>query len=142
LIERRLTTPESSASLRTVSTQEVPQKLGPVLQAARQKHGWSLRQLGERLRKEDGSSFSPQYLNDIEHGRRTPPSDLVTQIAGLLSLDPQVLLALAGHEPPEVKEYLAEMPEQGETIGRLFRKARERGFKDWNTLLLEIEKKR
>jgi transcriptional regulator with XRE-family HTH domain len=118
------------------------QKLGPTLQAARQKLGWSLRQLGERLRKEDGSSFSPQYINDFEHGRRVPPDDLLVQLAAVLNLDPQLLLQLTGREPPEVKEYLSEMPGQSEPIGKLFRKAKERGFTDWAGLMKQIEEKR
>lgn len=118
------------------------QKLGPTIQAARQGRGLSLRQLGERLRKEDGSSFSPQYINDIERGRRIPPDDLLHQLATALELDTELMLQLTGREPPEVKEYLSEMPGQSEPIGRLFRKARERQFSDWDALLKEIERRK
>lgn len=111
------------------------QKLGPTVQAARQKLGLSLRQLGERLRKDDGTTFSPQYINDIERGRRMPPDDLLLQIATVLGLDAQLVLQLTGREPPEFKEYLADMPGQSEPIGRLFRKARESQFSDWDALL-------
>lgn len=125
-----------------MSKTEPLQKFGPALQEARQKRGWSLRQLGERLYKEDGTSFSPQYLNDIEHGRRNPPEDLVIQMAKVLDLDEKLMLSLAGREPPEVKAYLADMPDQGEPVGRLFRKAREKGFKDWDDLLKLMEKRK
>ncbi|MDC0750006.1 helix-turn-helix domain-containing protein [Polyangium mundeleinium] len=125
-----------------MSKTDATPKLGALLRESRQKRGMSLRQFGERLQKEDGSSLSPQYLNDIEHGRRNPPDDcILKQMAEVLGLDVQVLLAMAGREPPEVTEYLVEMPEQGQTIGKLFRKARESGFKDWDSLLLEIERR-
>jgi transcriptional regulator with XRE-family HTH domain len=118
---------------------EPNQKLGPTIQAARQRRGLSLRQLGERLRKEDGSCFSPQYINDIEHGRRIPPDDLVMQLSTVLELPAEVMLQLTGRQPPEVKEYFAAMPGQSEPVGRLFRKARENQFSDWDALLKLIE---
>jgi transcriptional regulator with XRE-family HTH domain len=116
--------------------------LGDVVRDARQKKGMSLRQLGERLRKDDGSTMSPQYLNDIEHGRRNPPDEpILRQLAGVLDLDANTLCALAGREPKDVKKYLAEMPEQSEVVGRLFRVARQHGFSDWAALEKEIERK-
>ena len=120
-------------------------QFGSVLMSARQKLGISLRELGERVRKPDGSPFSPQYLNDVEHGRRNPPDEpVIRQLAAALELDSEVLLALAGRDPEAVKEYLAAMPEERATVGRLFRRAREKGFKDWSRLerAMDEEKKR
>ena len=115
---------------------------GDTIRIARQVHGLSLRELGERIRKPDGTSFSPQYLNDVEHGRRNPPDEaVVRQLATVLSLDPQTLLGQAGKEPEEIREYLADMPEEREVIGRLFRKARESKFKDWTAIESAIDKK-
>lgn len=101
----------------------------------------SLRELGTRVRKPDGTPFSPQYLNDVEHGRRNPPEEVVIRkLAEVLGLDPEVLLAKAGKEPEEVRQYLKEMPGEREVIGRLFRKARAAGFKDWSKLESDIDK--
>jgi transcriptional regulator with XRE-family HTH domain len=116
-------------------------KLGTMLREARQQRGLSLRELGERLKKADGTNLSPQYLNDIEHGRRNPPDEpMLRQLAKVLHVEASVLLALAGQQPKEVAQYLSEMPEESETVGRLFRAAREHGFRDWAALEREIEK--
>lgn len=118
---------------------------GNHVRTARQSAKLSLRELGEKVRKPDGTAFSPQYLNDVEHGRRNPPDeDTIRQLARALDIDPEVLLAEAGREPEDVKAYLAAMPQEREVIGRLFRKARERGFKDWSQLeraIDEVKKK-
>lgn len=112
-----------------------------LVREARQKKGLSLRELGDRIRKADGTALSPQYLNDIEHGRRNLPDEpLLSQLAEVLGLDPNVLRSLAGREPKEVTSYLSAMPEQTEEVGRLFRKAREVGFRDWKTFEAELDK--
>jgi len=116
-------------------------KFGDELKKARQRLGLSLRELGEKIRKPDGAAFSPQYLNDIEHGRRNPPDEaLIRMLAEVLELDPEVLLARAGKGPKEFSEYLEAMPEEREVLGRLFRKAREQGFKDWSSVESAIDK--
>jgi transcriptional regulator with XRE-family HTH domain len=118
---------------------------GNHIRRARQAAKLSLRELGERVRKPDGTAYSPQYLNDVEHGRRNPPDeDTIRQLATALSIDPEVLLAEAGREPETVKEYLTAMPNEREVIGRLFRKAKEKGFTDWSRLeraMDEVKKK-
>lgn len=50
--------------------------------------------------------ISPQYLNDIEHGKRNPDSDvLIEKFAKALKLDSAVLYYLARRLPPgAVKE--------------------------------------
>lgn len=103
----------------------------------------SLRQIAEKIKKEDGDVLSPQYLNDIEHNRRNPPSEyIIEQLAHILGVDKNYLLALKG-ELPTVKNYISEKPETGDVVGRLFRKAKEKGFgeSDWQKLLEDIEKK-
>ena len=55
-------------------------------------------------KEEDGSSISPQHLNDIEHDRRSPTSDhLIRQFATLLSVDEGFLFVLAGKIPDEMR---------------------------------------
>src|SRR6266851_4578768 len=116
-------------------------KFGDTIREARQRLKLSLKAVGDKLRKEDGTNVSPQYLNDLEHGRRNPPDEnLITQMAKVFALDAEKLLALAGKEPVEVQEYLEEAPEERGSIGRLFRKAREKGFKDWDSLEKQIER--
>lgn len=49
--------------------------------------------------------ISPQYLNDIEHDKRSPSSpQLIEQIAAALQIDPEYLSYLAGRVSEEVKE--------------------------------------
>jgi transcriptional regulator with XRE-family HTH domain len=50
-------------------------------------------------------NISPQYLNDIEHDKRSPSSpQLIEQIAAALEIDPDYLSYLAGRIPEEVKD--------------------------------------
>lgn len=115
-------------------------KFGDAIREARQRLKLSLQKVGEKLRKDDGTSLSPQYLNDLEHGRRNPPDEkLVAQMAKVLDINPDTLLSLAGKGPVEVQEYLEDAPEERGNIGRLFRKAKEAGFKDWGTLEKQID---
>ena len=56
------------------------------------------------LKEEDGTPISPQYLNDIEHDRRSPTSDhLIRQFAGALDLDEGLLFVLAGKIPDDIR---------------------------------------
>jgi transcriptional regulator with XRE-family HTH domain len=74
---------------------------GQAIAAERKKRGWRRKDLAERVLKEDGVPISSQYLNDIELGRRNPPSaDLLEQIAAALDLEPDYLYYLAGRIPP------------------------------------------
>ena len=58
---------------------------GAILSEARKAKGMSQKELAAKVRGEDGQAISPQYLNDIEHDRRNPPSEfLIGQIAELL----------------------------------------------------------
>ena len=48
--------------------------------------------------------ISPQYLNDIEHGKRNPDSDvLIEKLAKALRIDAAILYYLARRLPPDVK---------------------------------------
>jgi transcriptional regulator with XRE-family HTH domain len=76
---------------------------GKVMADKRKQLLLSQKDLAAKLTKEDGTSISPQYLNDIEHGRRNAPPDyIIDQIADLLHLDRDALYALAGQIPSDI----------------------------------------
>ena len=84
-----------------------PRTLGARIAELRKRKSLSQRQLAERLRREDGVSITPQYLNDIERDRRVPPDHLINQIAAVLEDDPEYLMLLAGKVPPSVRDQLS-----------------------------------
>ena len=78
-------------------------EFGKIVVRARQRIGMSQKDLAARLRKEDGSPISPQYLHDIEKGRRNPPSGLLlTQMAQVLNLPEDYLRFAAGELPKDL----------------------------------------
>lgn len=77
---------------------------GTTIADARKKLTMSQKELAEKIKKEDGTQISPQYLNDIERDRRSPTSEhMIDQFAKVLGLDRNVLLFWAGKIPEEVK---------------------------------------
>ena len=77
---------------------------GQILADARKKANLSLRELAVKIKKEDGTSISPQYLNDLEHDRRNPPSDfLLQQLAKALDIPINTLYYYADEFPPELR---------------------------------------
>lgn len=77
---------------------------GRIIAEARKKLKISQKELAEKLSREDEEgSISPQYLNDIEHDRRTPPSLLINQFARILSMDKDYLHFLAGRIPNDLR---------------------------------------
>ena len=52
---------------------------GGAISEARKAKGWALKDLASRVLREDKEAISPQYLNDIEHDRRSPSSDRMVQ---------------------------------------------------------------
>lgn len=76
---------------------------GQVLSEARKQQKLSQKELAEKLKKEDGAPISPQYLNDIEHDRRNPPSEFILeQIAAILKIPRDVLSYYADRMPSDV----------------------------------------
>src|SRR6266496_1964712 len=76
---------------------------GSVIAARRKEMQMSQKELAALIKREDGLPISPQYLNDIEHDRRSPSSDLlVQQLATILKLDSDYLYFLAGKFPKDV----------------------------------------
>jgi len=79
--------------------------LGQAIIAARKSKGISQKDLAAAVQKEDGTgSISPQYLNDIEHDRRSPTSDhLIREFARALGVDEDYLFVLAGKIPEDLR---------------------------------------
>src|SRR5258706_16248323 len=86
---------------------------GQIIADARKKLGISQKELAERIKKEDGDSISPQYLNDIERDRRNPPSEyLISQFAKELKLSKNYLLASAGSLPSDLQKLVEDSDQQ------------------------------
>lgn len=78
---------------------------GQIIAEARKKLGLSQKDLALQIKKEDGSSISPQYLNDIERDRRNPPSEFfIAQFAKELHLRKGYLILAAGALPNELAQ--------------------------------------
>ena len=78
---------------------------GEAITRARKDKRLSQKQVAAGTLKEDGQAISAQYLNDIEHDRRNPPSEyIVRQLGNALDLDLDYLLFLAGRFPADVLE--------------------------------------
>lgn len=70
---------------------------GRLIASARKDRQMSQKELAELVEKEDGVAITPQYLNDIEHDRRSPSSDhIVRQFAKVLKIPADRLFAVAG----------------------------------------------
>ncbi len=100
---------------------------GRYLAEARRKAGLSQKELAARIRKEDGSPISPQYLNDIEHDRRNPPSSyLLQQFARELKISLESLHYWA-NEFPEDLRHVTDNPEQIKAAFQAFRRVIKKG---------------
>lgn len=98
---------------------------GGAISTARKAKMLSQKELAAKVKKDDGQPISPQYLNDIEHDRRNPPSeDILRQFADLLDLDFEYLCFLAGQWPSDILEIKSE-PEQVREAFNAFRKTLE-----------------
>jgi transcriptional regulator with XRE-family HTH domain len=77
---------------------------GRAISEARKAKGWALKDLAAKVLREDGAPISLQYLNDIEHNRRSPSSDrMVQQFADALEIDRDWLYYLAGRFPEDIR---------------------------------------
>jgi transcriptional regulator with XRE-family HTH domain len=82
---------------------------GEKIADARKKANLSQKELANLIKKEDGEAISPQYLNDIEHDRRNPPSAfLIDQFGKTLKIPKEVLYYLAGEIPADLKNVEAD----------------------------------
>ncbi len=95
---------------------------GSAIADARKALDMSQKELAAAVKKEDGDSITPQYLNDIEHDRRSPSSDLlVEQFARLLKIEKDYLYFLSGRLPSDVRAK-ALTPSQVTEVMTAFRK--------------------
>lgn len=100
---------------------------GQIIRDKRQELGLSQKELANKIRKEDGSSISPQYENDIEFDRRDPPSeDMIRQYAKILGLPVEALILAAGRVPADLRSFAARRPDQAQEVFQAFRKKAER----------------
>lgn len=78
---------------------------GLAISKARKAAGLSQKELAARVMKEEEAGpISPQYLNDIEHDRRSPSSShLIRQFSRILNIPDDYLFALAGRLPDDVR---------------------------------------
>ena len=77
------------------------QTFGGAVASARKALGLSQKELASRVLKEDGAPITPQYLNDIEHDRRSPTGDhMVMALAQALNQEPAYFFLLAGKVHP------------------------------------------
>jgi transcriptional regulator with XRE-family HTH domain len=83
-----------------------PTTFGQAVAKARKAKGLSQKELAALIVKDEGGgSISPQYLNDIEHDRRSPTSDhLIKQFAKVLDEDEGYLFVLAGKIPDDIRK--------------------------------------
>lgn len=79
--------------------------LGGVISDARKKLGISQKELAAKIKRaEDDLPISAQYLNDIEHDRRSPGNDhIISQFAAILELSESYLFFLANRVPTELR---------------------------------------
>jgi transcriptional regulator with XRE-family HTH domain len=85
----------------------VSRTLGQQIADGRKAAGRSLRDLAAAL------DLSPSYLNDIEHGRRTPSAAVIDALADELELDANGLMAAAGRVGEGAEEYMRRSPNAG-----------------------------
>ena len=82
---------------------------GSAIASARKKKGWSQKELAAKIiKEEDQAPITPQYLNDIEHNRRSPTSShLVKQFARVLDIDAEILFAVIGMLPEKERKLVS-----------------------------------
>jgi transcriptional regulator with XRE-family HTH domain len=81
------------------------ENFGKVISSKRKEKLINQNELAALIKKEDGSAISPQYLNDIERGRRNPPPEyIIKQLAKELDLSEDYLYFLAGKLPNNLQD--------------------------------------
>ena len=98
---------------------------GGAVAAGRKRMRLSQKELALRILKEDGTPITPQYLNDIEHNRRSPTTDhMVAALAQALDENPEYFFVLAGKfQPEDIRRAAAAAPERVKEAMVAFRSA-------------------
>lgn len=105
---------------------------GDVIRVQRQSKDIGLRKLAESV------GISATYLSKIERNELDPPAEnRIVDIARLLDLDTDALMALAKRVPADVQEFLESHPAEAVL---LLRKAREVGLRRLAAILEKLEK--
>ncbi len=92
---------------------------GRRIKEQRHRRGLSLRKVCEAVLNEERKPISVSYLNDIEQGHRNPPDGrIVIQLASVLQINEDQLLALAQKPDPRIAEAIKKDKE----VGVLFRR--------------------
>ena len=83
------------------------EKFGVFIRRVREAKEIGLREMAKKI------GVSPTYLSKVERDEFPPPAeDKVRKIAGILGLDPDELLALAGRVASDLTEIIREQPRQ------------------------------
>jgi transcriptional regulator with XRE-family HTH domain len=86
---------------------------GKAVASARKIEGLSQKELAAKILKEDGEAITPQYLNDIEHDRRSPSSDhLIKQFSTVLKIELTALYAVVGMLPEQDRKLVKSSTQQ------------------------------
>jgi len=108
----------------------MPAQLGDLWRQARQARRLTLRHLADQVMKDDGTPISPQYLFETEVRHRVPAAHGLRELARVLELDYDTLLAPAGAADIVVREYWQTHPGAEAAVIKLFQAAQARGFED------------
>ncbi len=102
---------------------------GGAIASGRKVKSMSQKELATKIIKEDGQPITPQYLNDIEHDRRSPSSDhMIRQFAKALSIGENILFGLSGVlTQQDLKDVRRAKPEQVDQAFVAFRRALKKG---------------
>lgn len=103
--------------------------LGDVLREARIAKDLGLRELARQLDK------SPSYISDIENDRRVPSEEVLAQLAKILGLDFEKLMALAGRLGDTTRRLVEKNPE----AVALFRKLSSLPPKDFRRVAKQVD---
>jgi transcriptional regulator with XRE-family HTH domain len=87
--------------------------LGDIIREKRVELDLSLRELSKKL------DLTPSYLSDIENDRRVPAEEALGQIASVLKLDFDLLMARAGRFGDDALRYMKRNPAAGVLFRRL-----------------------
>lgn len=79
--------------------------LGQLIAQTRKQRQLSQKELAKLVKSKEGGSITPQYLNDIEHNRRTPSDYVLEQLARVLQLgtDLEYMYYLIGKWPTDLR---------------------------------------